>query len=115
MGCGASSSSEPPSREGSAGKARSEERDADDQKLVSNGEVKTRHLHLKEDNNNGSLDSLNRKKKATRNQVDPLVPVSQTPGEWTANRRTSTTNEPPCPGQIHGAGFVTSVFRRSRP
>ena len=89
MGCGASSTSEPPSREGSAGKSRSENDDNTEIKnkketengQISNGEIKNKNLQLDEGgNNNGSQDSLNRKnKKNKNNKVDPLMLVE--PGE----------------------------------
>ena len=90
MGCGASSNSEPPSREGSAGKARTEE----NQKITEqqNGHIvreDTVDKNLRKikniDNNNGSTESLSGRNKKL-NRVDPLpviAPnVSQKPGQY---------------------------------
>ena len=93
MGCGASSSSEPPSREGSAGKSRTEHSENGDTKdtkqlmdseEAKNGQIINKNLHLKEQSSNsGSQDSLNRKNKKNKsNKVDPLVPLG--PGKYSS-------------------------------
>ena len=64
MGCGASTYSEPPSREGSAGKSRTEKSKEEDTKntkqngQINNGQIKNKNLDLVEQShNNGSQDS----------------------------------------------------------
>ncbi len=87
MGCGASTASEPPSQEGSAGKTRSENKGKHSKELeangqISNGQLRNKHLNVNEENNNGSQDSLNKKNKKSKafsNQVNPFEP--QKPGQ----------------------------------
>ncbi len=101
MGCGASSNSEPPSREGSAGKARNEESDKVTQQqnghLVREDTVDKNLRKVQNiDNNNGSTESLSGRKKKF-NRVDPLPVIAP--------------NDPQKPGQHHICFTVKNNFR----